>query len=82
MRVTVKLFAIARQRLGTSELLLELPSGATAGTALDALSLQAPADAGPLLARCALAVNREYVSRQSVLHDGDEVAVIPPVSGG
>jgi len=76
MRVTVRLFAMLRERAGTGRRELELPAGATAGDVWAALEL------GPEPDGLALAVNREYAERSVVLADGDEVALIPPVSGG
>ena len=72
----MRLFAALRERVGASELVLELPDGALVGDALDRLAgvtRGVPA---------VLAVNREYADRAASLHEGDEVALIPPVSGG
>ena len=82
MRVTVLLFAMLRQRAGTPSLELELPDGATAAEALTALGSRD--GLGELFARLPLrvAVNREYVPESTTLSSGDELAVIPPVSGG
>ena len=76
MRVTVRLFAMLRERAGTGRRELELPAGATAGDVWAALEL------GPEPDGLALAVNREYADRGAPLAEGDEVALIPPVSGG
>jgi molybdopterin converting factor subunit 1 len=81
MRVNVKLFAVVRERVGVSELPLEVPPGTTAGDALGRLR-ESYGEIASMLSRCAVAVNRQYVNRDAVLHDGDELAVIPPVSGG
>jgi molybdopterin converting factor subunit 1 len=81
MTVTVKLFAILRERAGLSELQLELPVAATITTARDMLGKRLPA-INDYLARVAWAVNRSYAPIETELHDGDELAVIPPVSGG
>lgn len=81
MRVAVRLFAIARDRAGTSQAWVELPGDATAADALDELGRCFP-KLPPVLSRAMVAVNREYVQRDHRLHDGDELAVIPPVSGG
>lgn len=81
MTITVRLFAILRERAGPSELTLELPAAATVATARDALIGQYPA-LSDLAARVAFAVNRTYVPLDARLQDGDEVALIPPVSGG
>ena len=76
MRVVVKLFAGVRERAGARERVLELPDGARLGEVWDALAL-GDAPAGLLFAR-----NRAYAPPEEELADGDEVAVIPPVSGG
>jgi MoaE-MoaD fusion protein len=76
MEVRVRLFAALRERTGTDELTLELPEGALVGDALDRLA--DVTDGVPAV----LAVNREYADRATALHEGDEVALIPPVSGG
>ena len=76
MRVTVRLFAALRERAGAGQVELELPEGATAGDVFPALAI------GAEPAGLAYAVNREYAERSAALSDGDEVAVIPPVSGG
>ena len=81
MTIPVKLFALVRDRAGASEATLVVPAGATVGDAAERLAERFPAAAG-LLPRVAFAVNREYVPRSTVLRDGDELAVIPPVSGG
>jgi MoaE-MoaD fusion protein len=76
MRVTVKLFAGLRERAGVAERGLELPAGARASDVWPALGL-GEAPAGLLYA-----VNKEYAGPVHELADGDEVALIPPVSGG
>src|SRR3954464_5661282 len=76
MEVTVLLFAMLRERAGTRQLTIELPDGARVRDALAALGDLA---AGlPLV----MAVNREYAPEDHVLDPGDELALIPPVSGG
>jgi molybdopterin synthase catalytic subunit len=74
MRVTVRLFAGLRERAGVSR--LEVDDVARAGDVWERLGLGE--EPGGLL----YAVNREYVDRAHELRDGDEVALIPPVSGG
>jgi molybdopterin synthase catalytic subunit/molybdopterin converting factor small subunit len=76
VRVTVKLFAALRERAGTGSRELELPDGAPVEAVWPALALGDEPD-GLLYA-----VNRAYAERAELLADGDEVAVIPPVSGG
>jgi MoaE-MoaD fusion protein len=76
VEVTVLLFAMLRERAGTGSVTLELPEGARVRDALDSLSELA--EGIPLV----MAVNREYASEEHVLGAGDELALIPPVSGG
>ena len=76
MKVAVRLFAGLRELAGTRHRELELPEGATAADVWPALGL---GDEPPGLL---LAVNKSYAPRDSVLADGDEIALIPPVSGG
>jgi molybdopterin synthase catalytic subunit/molybdopterin converting factor small subunit len=74
VRVTVRLFAGLRERAGTAR--LEIDDVARVGDVWAKLGLGD--EPGGLL----YAVNREYAGPDNALHDGDEVAVIPPVSGG
>jgi len=76
MRVTVRLFAGLREQAGTARRDLELDSEARVGDVWSALAL------GEEPGGLAYAVNRTYVGREARLEDGDEVALIPPVSGG
>jgi molybdopterin synthase catalytic subunit len=76
MEVTVRLFAMLRERAGAREVTLELPDGARVGDAIAALG--DVADGVPVV----MAVNREYAPEDAVLDPGDELALIPPVSGG
>jgi MoaE-MoaD fusion protein len=76
MVVHVRLFAALRERAGRDAIDLELPEGALVSDALaavDDLARDLP---------LVLAVNREYASRGDALSPGDELALIPPVSGG
>jgi MoaE-MoaD fusion protein len=76
MNVTIRLFAGLRERAGAGEVALELPDGARVGDALDRI---AGLIAGvPVV----MAVNHEYAGREQPLYAGDELALIPPVSGG
>jgi MoaE-MoaD fusion protein len=76
VRVRVKLFAALRERAGAGERALELPDGARTGDVWPALEL---GDEPPGLL---YAVNRVYADADRKLGEGDEVALIPPVSGG
>jgi MoaE-MoaD fusion protein len=82
MVVHVRLFAMLRERAGTDRLELELPTGATVADALRALSELGPL--GELLERLPvrMAVNRDYAAAETMLSAEDELALIPPVSGG
>ena len=81
MVIRVKLFALLRERAGAAGLSLELREGASVAEASEALARRVPPIAKHL-SRVAFAVNQNYVDRATVLHDGDELALIPPVSGG
>ena len=81
MRVNVKLFAILRERAGTSELVIHLRPGATVADAAETLAEKFP-DLATFLPRIAFAVNQSYSKRETPLSEGDELALIPPVSGG
>jgi molybdopterin converting factor subunit 1 len=74
--VRVRLFAILRERVGVDELEIELPDGATVADALERLEPVA----GDL--KVVMAVNREYADASDQLTPDDELALIPPVSGG
>jgi molybdopterin converting factor subunit 1 len=78
--VSVRLFAGLRERAGTDRLDVELPEGAKVG---DLLAAMAETPVGALRPReCVVAVNREYASADEPVNAGDEVALVPPVSGG
>ncbi|HXG76016.1 MAG TPA: molybdenum cofactor biosynthesis protein MoaE [Gaiellaceae bacterium] len=76
MQVRVRLFAALRERAGAGSVEVELPEGATVGDVWAALGL-GEEPPGLLFAR-----NRAYADRSAALAPGDEVALIPPVSGG
>lgn len=82
MTVSVRLFAILRERAGSDRVELQLPDGATVADALAALA-RMPA-LSDVLARLPvqLAVNRDYASAGTLLAADDELALIPPLSGG
>jgi MoaE-MoaD fusion protein len=80
--VTVRLFAILRDRAGRDSIELSLPDGATVADALRALS-ETPGLADPLeRLTVRMAVNRDYADPDTTLASGDELALVPPVSGG
>jgi molybdopterin converting factor subunit 1 len=83
MVLQVRLFAVLRERAGRDSLEIEVSEGATVGEALRALAevnepLGAALEAMPVV----MAVNRSYVGEEATLSPGDELALIPPVSGG
>jgi MoaE-MoaD fusion protein len=78
--VSVRLFAGLRERAGTDRLQVELPEGARVA---DVLAAMAGTPVGELRPReCVVAVNREYADADAPVQAGDEVALVPPVSGG
>jgi molybdopterin converting factor subunit 1 len=81
MKIHMRLFAVAREVVGRQEVVLDVPEGVTAADLLAQLVVQHPG-----LRRLApsfrLAVNHEYAEGGQRLAEGDEVALIPPVSGG
>ncbi|MBI2865976.1 MAG: molybdopterin converting factor subunit 1 [Chloroflexi bacterium] len=81
MKINVRLFALQREQLGWSERAVDMAEGTTIASLMDALAQDYPAiaEAAPHLL---VAVNGEYAEPGTVLHPGDEVALIPPVSGG
>jgi molybdopterin synthase catalytic subunit len=81
MRVTVRYFAIVRELVGRAVEERELPSGTTAGSLLEQLARDHPV-LEQVRRSTMLMVNYRYVSNEHVLAEGDEVALIPPVSGG
>lgn len=80
MQLSVRLFASVREALGTSALTVELPENATVGTLTEELHSRFPQmrDLPPAM----VSVNFEYVGEDHPLRENDQVAVIPPVSGG
>lgn len=81
MTTTVKLFAALRDLAGSDVVAVELPDGATVGDLRREIGTLLPL-ARTLLTRSAVAVNHDTVENEHVLGSGDEVALIPPVSGG
>ena len=81
MHVRVKLFGALRESVGAKELSVELPEGATGAALRSRLAADHPLfdEFGE---RLAISVNLEVSPSDTVLHDGDEVAFLPPVSGG
>jgi len=80
MTISVRLFAGLRERAGTDRLEVELDDGATVAELLDALAGTPVGPIGPR--QCVVAINREYADAEQSIAAGDEVALVPPVSGG
>ena len=81
MRVTVRLFARLREIVGAAEIARDVPDGATLGVVWNGLAAEFPA-LGPYRSSVSGAVNADYARMQAKVADGDEVAFLPPVSGG
>jgi MoaE-MoaD fusion protein len=81
MLLDVRFFALYRERAGHSQLSLELPEGATVDDLTREVRRQFPRLAPPE-AKIVVAVNTEYAHPDTVLHEGDEICLIPPISGG
>jgi molybdopterin converting factor subunit 1 len=81
VHVSVRLFALAKQKAGRSELTLELPETATVADLRRALARSSP-ELAPLVPNLMIAVDSEYADDDRPIVAGAEVAVIPPVSGG
>ena len=81
MRVTVRLFARLRDVAGASELARDLPSGATIGDVWRQLAREFPEFAG-YERSISSAINADYARMDQVIGEGDEIAFLPPVSGG
>jgi molybdopterin converting factor subunit 1 len=81
MRVTVRLFARLRDIAGAAELSRDVASGATIGDLWRQLALEFPELAG-YERSISTAVNADYARMDQVVGEGDEVAFLPPVSGG
>ncbi len=79
MRIRVLVFAELRELLGGPELLVEAEPGATVGEVVADLARRHEALARR---RFSTALNRCYAAPEAALRDGDELALIPPVSGG
>lgn len=81
MNITIRLFALMREKAGTDTITLQVPEGASIVRALEVLQQHHPV-LQPYLARARLAVGQNFVEPTTVLQAGDELAIIPPVSGG
>jgi len=81
MQITVKLFALMREKAGTDTILLDVPAGASLTQVLAMLACQYPM-LEPYMANTRFSLHMDFVDPETILTEGDEVALIPPVSGG
>ncbi len=81
MKISIQLFAVAKELAGRDAVEVELPSGATVADLRQALVAGAPALSG-ILAQLKFAIDEDYAAEQTPLREGAKVACIPPVSGG
>jgi molybdopterin synthase sulfur carrier subunit len=79
--VTLKLFAAYQEVYGVSELTLELPSQTPVWQVLERLSIDYP-ELEKWRDRTRFGINLEFATPETILENGDEVVLIPPVSGG
>jgi len=80
MKCKIKAFGISREIIGNNVLELEVPEGSTIGELKQELFQKYPLFAD--LKSLYVAVNNEYAPEEVLLKEGDEIALIPPVSGG
>ncbi len=81
MKVSVKLFAVAKQAAGCDELALDVANGATVADVAEAVVVAVPALEG-VLAHARWAVDAKFVDENQPVTADSEIALIPPVSGG
>ena len=81
MEVTARFFAVLRERTGSSARLVQVAPGATVATLWDEV-VRDRAELGDLRPSIRFAVNGVYAAPDTALRDGDEVAFLPPMSGG
>jgi len=81
MRITIRLFGRLHDLAGAAELEREVPADSTVGSVWQALAVDFPAVA-PYARSVSAAVNADFAKMTTTLADGDELAFLPPVSGG
>ena len=81
MDLSVRFFALYRERAGTNTHQLQLPDGATVSDLTEEVRRLFPRLAPPEV-KIVVAVNADYAEPETVLRNGDDVCLIPPVSGG
>lgn len=80
MKLTILAFSVVKEIFHGNSIQIELPQGATTADLKALLNSQYPALLQ--LATYLIAVNNEYSTEQKIIQEGDEIAIIPPVSGG
>lgn len=81
MQIRVLFFGMLKDAMARESELLQLPEACTVQQILEHYTVHAP-QTKPMLQSLAVAVNQQYAKASQALHDGDEVALLPPVSGG
>lgn len=81
MKIQIKLFAAAREISDRGELELEVSDGISVRDMKLKISAEHPG-LNELILRSAVSLNREFATDESLVHENDEIALIPPVSGG
>ena len=81
MQITLIFYAVLEEAISEEPMLLEVANGSTAEQVIELLSQRFP-QAAPILKTTRLAHEDEYVGKQTVLTEGSEYCLIPPVSGG
>jgi molybdopterin converting factor subunit 1 len=81
MTIRVKLFAVARERIGNDELLVDLPPNSNIADLKRVVAITSPTLA-TILPHALWAVNAEYATDTTPINEKSEIALIPPVSGG
>jgi molybdopterin converting factor subunit 1 len=81
MRVKVQLFARLRELAGCSQCECDVPVGSSVDDVWRALAARHP-ELGPFAGAVSCAVNTDFARMSATVHDGDEIAFLPPVSGG
>ncbi|PKB84199.1 MAG: molybdopterin converting factor subunit 1 [SAR202 cluster bacterium Io17-Chloro-G9] len=81
MEIPVRLFALYRERAGCNTISLQVPDGATVGELTQEVRRRLPQLAPPQV-QIVVAVNADYAEQDLILKPGDDVCLIPPVSGG
>lgn len=81
MKIKVKLFAVLREKVGDSVVIMDVPKFSTVADVVNELKVKYPM-LDPFVDHVMFAVNTEYVQDTYQIKNSDEIALIPPVSGG